>query len=35
LRLVEDHPELRGTVPDLTRRLARVQQQILGLDRGR
>jgi predicted nucleotidyltransferase len=35
LRLVEDHPELRGDLPDLTRRLARIQQQILGLDRGR
>lgn len=35
LRLVEDHPDLRATVPDLTRRLARIQPQILGLDRGR
>jgi hypothetical protein len=35
LRLVEDRPELRATIPDLTRRLARIQQQILGVDRGR
>jgi hypothetical protein len=34
LRLVEDHADLRDEIPDLTRRLARIQQQILGVDRG-
>jgi predicted nucleotidyltransferase len=35
VRLLEDHPDLGQSIPDLSRRLARVQQQILGLDRTR
>jgi hypothetical protein len=35
LRLVEDRPELRDSVPDLAPRLAGIQAQILNLDRAR
>ncbi len=35
LRLVEDHPDLRAAVPDLTERLARIQERVLGAGRSR
>jgi hypothetical protein len=35
LRLLEDHPDLRATVPELSRRLAGIQERILGPAQGR